>query len=106
MRKQLAQYHSELYAIANLKHPVKQYRQVCAILGEKQYDMAYFNISTAIDCIAAFAAKKKGISQRAIHSHSSGNDCENTAKRFIYNVVHRICKLFLYKAGLSFMDAR
>lgn len=98
----LAQYHSELYAITSLKRPVKQFRQVCAILEKKHYDMVYFNVSTAIDCIAAFAAKKVGISERAIHSHSSGNDCENAGKRFIYNMVHQICKTFLYKAGNRF----
>lgn len=102
LRQYLAQYHSELYAISSLKHPIKQFRQVCAILEKKHYDMVYLNVSTAIDCITAFAAKKMGIPERAIHGHSAGNDCESAGKRFVYNIAHQICKLFLYKAGTRF----
>lgn len=102
LKQYLAQYHSELYAIASLKHPVKQFRQVCAILEKKHYDMVYLNVSTAIDCVAAFAAKRMGIPERAIHSHSSGNDCESAVQRFIYNMVHEVCRLFFYRAGTWF----
>lgn len=102
LREYLVQYHSELYEIASLKHPLKQFRQVCDILGRKHYDMAYLNVSTAIDCVAAFAAKKAGISERVIHSHSSGNDCESALQRFVYNIIHRVCKTFFYKAGTRF----
>lgn len=102
LRAYLAQYRSELYAISGLKHPIKQFQQVCEILQKKPYDMVYFNVSTAIDCVAAFAAKKTGIPKRVIHSHSSGNDCENVVQRFIYNMVHRVCKLIFYKAGTRF----
>lgn len=102
LKQYLAQYHSELYAIASLRHPLKQFRQVCDILDKRHYDMVYLNVSTAIDCIAAFAAKEMGIPERAIHSHSSGNDCESALQRFIYNAVHRVCKIFFYRAGTRF----
>lgn len=102
LREYLSQYHSELYAIASLRQPLKQFRQVCDILEKKHYDMVYLNVSTAIDCVAAFAAKKTGIPKRVIHSHSSGNDCESGLQRFIYNRVHQVCKLFFYKAGTRF----
>ena len=59
LEKFLGEYHSRLFAIANLKHPVKQFRQVCRIIEEGQYDMVYLNVSTAIDCVAAWAAKKE-----------------------------------------------
>ena len=55
----LQKYHSRIFAIPNLKHPVGQYREVCRILEAESYDIVYLNISTAIDCIAAWAAKKK-----------------------------------------------
>ena len=102
LKTYLAQYNCELYAIAGLRHPVRQFRQVCSILAQKPYDMVYLNVSTAIDCIAAFAARKMGVRERAIHSHSSGNDCESTLQRLIYNTVHRICKMFFYRAGTRF----
>ncbi len=68
------------------------------ILEEGNYDIVYLNISTAIDCIAAWAAKKKKIPRILLHSHSSGNDCENTIKRIIFNTIHYICRLFFYRA--------
>lgn len=102
LKEYLKKRDSEIYAIAGLRHPIKQYRQVIEILKKKNYDMIYLNVSTAIDCVAAFAAKKMGVSTRAIHSHSSGNDCENSLQRFIYNCVHRICKLFFYRAGTMY----
>lgn len=91
-----------LYAIDRLIHPVKQYRQVCDIIKNGQYDAVYLNVSTAMDCIAALAAKKMKVRERIIHSHSSGNDCENAVTRMIYNFLHRICKMFLYKTGTRF----
>ena len=102
LRRYLSQYHSELYAIASLKHPIKQFRQVCSILKNKKYDMVYLNVSTAIDCVAAFAAKRMGIPERVVHSHSSGNDCESAVQRFAYAIVHKICRLFFYRAGTRF----
>lgn len=95
----LQQYGSKLYAVTTLRHPVRQYRQVCAILKQNTYDMTYFNLSTAIECIAALAAKKRKVPERALHSHSSGNDRQSASGRVIYNFLHRICRLFLYKTG-------
>lgn len=88
---------SKLYEVANLKHPFLQYKQILAILKQNKYDVVYFNISTAISFIGPYAAYKAKINRRIIHSHSSGNDCENFVKRGILNSIHRICKLFLYK---------
>lgn len=99
LQTELKKFHSNLYAIANLKHPVSQYRQVCKIIKEGQYDAVYLNISTAIDCIAAIAAKHSGVERRMIHSHSSGNDCESTLQRNIFDFVNKCCRLFLYKYG-------
>lgn len=98
----LQKYHSRIFAVANLRHPVTQYRQVCSIIEKEQYDMIYLNISTAIDCVAAWAAKKSGVKRIMVHSHSSGNDCDNTVKRLVFNMIHRICRLFLYKAATEY----
>ena len=102
LQTELKKFHSNLYAIANLKHPVSQYRQVCRIMKEGQYDAVYLNISTAIDCIAAIAAKHSGVERRMIHSHSSGNDCESALKRNLFNGIHKFCRLFLYRYGTEF----
>jgi len=102
LKEELHKFHSNLYAISNLKHPISQYRQVCSIIKAGRYDAVYLNISTAIDCIAAIAAKHTGVKRRMIHSHSSGNDCESTLKRNIFNLIHKFCRLFLYRYGTEF----
>ena len=98
----LRKYHSRLFAIANLKHPVKQFRQVCRIIEEGQYDMVYLNVSTAIDCVAAWAAKKKKVRRILVHSHSSGNDCESALKRKTFDFIHRVCRTFLHRYGTEY----
>lgn len=102
LQEKLKEYHSSLYEIANLKHPLTQYRQVRKIIRENGYDTVYFNISTAIDCIAAIAAKHEGVKRRLIHSHSSGNDCENVWKRTIFNMIHDFCRCFLYRYATEY----
>lgn len=102
LEEYLKKYHSRIFAIANLKHPITQYRQVCRIIKEQKYDMVYLNISTAIDCIAALAAKSCKVKRIMIHSHSSGNDCENHIKRMIFNGIHRICRTFLYRIATEY----
>lgn len=102
LQKYLKKYQSRIFAIANLKHPVKQYRQVLKILENTEYDIVYLNISTAIDCVAAWAAKKQKIKHIFLHSHSSGNDCDNTIKRTIFNMIHWICRCSFYKAGTEY----
>lgn len=102
LEKQLEKYHTRLFAIANLKHPLSQYRQVRKILREGGYDAVYLNISTAIDCIAAIASKHEKIPVRILHSHSSGNDCESGLKRNLFNFIHKICRCFLYRYATKY----
>lgn len=102
LKEELHKFHSNIYAISNLKHPVSQYRQVRRLIKAGRYDAVYLNISTAIDCITAIAAKHAGVKRRIIHSHSSGNDCESALKRNVFNLIHKFCRLFLYKYGTEF----
>ena len=102
LEEYLEKYHSGLYPVAGLRHPVRQFKQVCNILRKKRYDMVYLNISTAIDCIAVFAARHMGVPERMVHSHSSGNDRESAAARLLYNAVHYICRLFCWTACTRF----
>lgn len=93
---------SRLFAIPNLKHPIGQYKRVRQILADGNYDLVYLNISTAIDCIAAIAATHAGVKRVLIHSHSSGNDCENVWKRTAFNLIHGICRCFLYRYATEY----
>lgn len=96
---ELEKKNSRVYEVASLKSPFLQYKQIMEILKTNKYDMTYFNISTAISIIGPFAAYKYNVKKRAIHSHSSGNDCESIWKRKILDILHIIGKLFLYKYG-------
>lgn len=102
LKQYLKERGSRIFAIANLWHPVKQYRQVSRIIRKGNYDIVYLNISTAIDCIAAWAAKKRKVQRILIHSHSSGNDCESVLKRTIFNMVHSVCRLSLYRTATEY----
>lgn len=102
LKEKLKAHGSRLLEVASLRNPVRQYRQVRKILRLGCYDAVYFNISTAIECIAILAAKQEGVGKRMIHSHSSGNNCESSAKRMAYNLLHRMCRLFLYRYGTHY----
>lgn len=97
LKEKLKTHGSRLFEVASLKTPVRQYRQVRKILRLGHYDAVYFNISTAIECIAVIAAKREGVEKRMIHSHSGGNNCESGLKRMIYDFLHHVCRLFLYR---------
>lgn len=102
LEKTLLSEGSRLFQIATLRRPLKQYRQVRSLIQEYHYDTVYFNISTAIDCIAAWAAKKERVPRRILHSHSAGNDCENSVIRWLFNAMHFICRLSFYRTGTQF----
>lgn len=102
LEQYLSQRHSRIFPIASLKHPVKQFRQVCRIIERGSYDVVYLNISTAIDCVTAWAAKRKHVKRILLHSHSSGNDCESAVKRNVFNWIHYICRMTLHKTATEF----
>lgn len=102
LKQYLKERGSDLFAIANLKHPMRQYRQVRALIRRGQYDIVYLNISTAIDCVAAWAAQSMKVKRIMLHSHSSGNDCSHVLKRVVFHVIHSICRLTFYKAGTEY----
>lgn len=102
LKKRLAEVHSRLFEIADLHHPIQQFRQVRYLIRKEEYDIVYLNISTSMDLVAAFAARSCGVPRRILHSHSGGNDCESAKKRFIFNMLQRICRRILYRAGNEF----
>lgn len=96
LQKELKKFGSHLYEVPTLKHPIRQYLSIKEILISGNYDMSYLNISTALNCVAAIASWRAGIKKRAIHSHSSGNDCNSVFKRKMLDFFHIVCKQFLY----------
>ena len=102
LKEQLEQYGSHLYEVANLKSPKQQYRQIYDIIQNNKYDVTYFNLSTAISRIGPQAAFDCNVPIRAIHSHSTGNDCLNPIKRKLLDFLHYKYRKELYKTANRF----
>ena len=81
-----------LYQVCSAKNPIKQYIDIKTIMLKKRYDVVYFNISTAVPCSGIIAAKKVGVNNIIVHSHSSGLDEENKYIRLFMIWIHKICK--------------
>ena len=92
-----------LYEIPTLKHPFRQYEDIKTLMLKKKYDIAYFNISTAVHCIGVLAASKTHIAKRVVHSHSSGLDIENKIVRGIMRCIHSICKPIISNKATDFI---
>lgn len=99
LEKELGMYHSRLFAIASLRRPLKQFLEVRRLIQREGYEAVYLNISTAMDLVAALAAKSLKVPRRMLHSHSGGTDCESGGKRLAFHLLQRICRLFLYRLG-------
>lgn len=81
-----------LINISRLSHPAKRYNEIKNIITSKRYDIAYFNVSEAFNCICNIAVKKNSNTVVISHSHSSGNNSENKFKRFFLLNLHKIFK--------------
>lgn len=78
-----------LLPIDRIPKPKKRYNQIQDYARENKYDIAYFNISEAFNCIGNLAVKKY-VKTIITHSHSSGNDNPNKIKREISKIVHQL----------------
>ena len=94
---------NDLYVISRNRRPIKQLREMMKIIKENQYDIAYFNISEAFNCIGIIAAKMCGVKKVVIHSHSSGADDSNFLKRKLKTIVNSIFKPVLTLCGNEFL---
>lgn len=102
LREQLNKEQSELYAVASLLHPIRQYRQIYDLVQKNGYEKVYFNISTSLAFPAVMAARKAGAKRVMVHSHAAGFDCERKTKRTIMTFLHHLCKGLLCKYATDF----
>jgi len=77
-----------IYEIPGVKHPRRQYQAVYALCRKTSYDIAYFNISEAFNCMEVIAAAKAGIPRVIVHSHNSGIGEPSAVKRMIRRIAH------------------
>ena len=92
LEEEMHRYNIGLKPISRLSSPIKCYMQTKRIVKNGNYDIIYFNISEAFDCICNIAAKKNSNSIIITHSHNAGNDSENFIERQIKMFLHKICK--------------
>lgn len=89
-------YHARLFEVPNLKDPIGQFKETKKLIEVEQYDVVYFNVSSAIQMIGLMAAHAAKVPLKIMHSHSSGFDIKNPTKRRLKTLVHNIGKLFLH----------
>lgn len=77
--------------INRLRHPLRRYRQIRKYCQENDYDLAYFNISEAFNCIGNLAAWKY-VHPVITHSHSAGSDTRQGMKRRISRMLNTLCR--------------
>ena len=87
----------KLFKISRLTNPFKRYSQMKKICKLNNYDIIYFNISEAFNCICNIAARHYSKATIITHSHSAGNDNKNMLKRKLFYYLHTISKPILIK---------
>ncbi len=86
-----------VYKINRLSHPFKRYTDMKNILRQNKYDVIYFNISEAFNCVCNIAAKKYSDAKIVTHSHSSNVDTANGLKRRLKTFVNTLCQSVVVK---------
>lgn len=102
LQKDLQAQGASLIQTAGFAHPLRAYRDFKRIFSEKQYDTAYFNLSTALGIIGPMTAKKCGVPKIVIHSHTTGCDITNPYQRKLMTALHKLCRMILYRFGTDF----
>lgn len=96
LEKKLHKYGARLFSVGSLKHPLKQYKKIKNIIKKYSYDVAYMNVSSAINFIGTLAAASEHVNCRIVHAHASGYESNSIlASRFIY-LLNSICKPLIY----------
>ena len=85
----LSPYNVNIIAVDRLVHPIRRYGQIKRAVREKGYDIAYFNISEAFNCIGNIAVKKNGKAAIITHSHASGTDNKSLMRRWVSHFIHK-----------------
>ncbi len=103
LEERLRPYHSRLFQVSSLRHPLRQYLETKKILEKGHYEVAYWNISAAINLIGAWAAKAAKVRKNIIHSHNSYVDGRSKIKREVCAALHRCAKPWLQHLGTDFV---
>ena len=95
---------SKWFTVANLMHPVKQYRALKQIVQENGYDAVYFNYSTAIGWTAVKGARDGGASHVIVHAHNSGFYDNNPLKQYLFRAAHYLFRPLMTRYVTDFLS--
>lgn len=80
----------EIKHVSRNTKPIKQYFEMKSILKSNIYDISYYNISNAYDCIGVISSKVNSVTKNVAHSHSSyiegGSELVRLAKKIGNNL--------------------
>ena len=88
LKQELIESGIRVHEVCGVKHPLKQLDAMKAIFASQHYDIAYFNISEAFNCMGIIAAHRAGVEKIIVHSHNSGINEPDGLKRWIRHLAH------------------
>ena len=95
--------YNNLFFVSTNKKPHLAIKDVKRIIEKEEYDIAYFNISDAHDCLGLIAAKQCKVEKIIVHSHSSSVSSTNPLKRVLIKITNKIGKLVLCNTANTFL---
>lgn len=78
-------------------------KELKKIIKKEKYDITYFNISSAHDCLGALAAKQCGVKKIISHSHNSSANGNTIISRVIKTIINSVGKLFLVNYANTYL---
>ena len=93
--KQLNEKGCKVYQVSRNRHFFKQIKEMKKILKNENYDIAYFNISEAYNCVGIVSSKLFGVKKIVVHSHSSDVEKSNFLKRKMAHFLNYLSKVFI-----------
>ena len=81
-----------------------QYKALKRIVSENNYDIVYFNYSTAIGWTAVKGAHDGGAKKIIVHSHNNGYCHNNSVKQAVFTFLHYLSRPFICKYATDLLS--
>lgn len=95
--------YNNLYYIPKNKHFISCIKELKSIIKKENYDIAYFNISSAYDCLGLIAAKLCKVKKIISHSHSSSVAESNIINRLIKRIANFFGKCIVTNCSNTYL---
>ena len=92
LKEKLEKEGCKLFKVSRNRHFIRQMIEMKKIIKENNYDIGYFNISTAFNCIGIISSKLFGIKKTVVHSHSSSLEQRNPVLKLCLKFINLLFK--------------